>query len=83
MINNGALMNGLAFACRVVFKVVPVEGAQLINGAPQKLAQEMAAEALIALTLTSLRHESSGAASKSAWCWLQRRAHPQTRLGTH
>jgi len=42
--------------------VVPIEGAQLINGAPQKLAQEMAAEALIALTLTSLRHaEAAGA----------------------
>ena len=51
------------FPCdyRIVFKVVPVEGEQLINGAPQKRAQEMAAEALISLTLTSLRqNEAAG-----------------------
>ncbi|KAF5840645.1 hypothetical protein DUNSADRAFT_16018 [Dunaliella salina] len=45
---------------KIVFKVVPVGGEQLINGAPQKQAQEMAAEALIALTLTSLRYQDAG-----------------------
>jgi hypothetical protein len=41
--------------CRLVFKVVPVEGSELVNGAAQKRAGEMAAEALIALTLSRLR----------------------------
>lgn len=39
----------------MVFKIVPIEGSELVNGAPQKKAHEMAAEALIALTLTHLR----------------------------
>lgn len=38
-----------------VFKIVPIEGANWINNAPQKTAGEMHAEALIALTLSRLR----------------------------
>jgi len=41
----------------VVFKVVPIEGAALVNGYPQKKAAEMTGEALVALTLSGLRDE--------------------------
>jgi hypothetical protein len=40
---------------RTVFKIVPIEGSVAVNGAPQKQAGEMAAEALISLTLSRLR----------------------------
>ncbi|GFH05573.1 protein kinase domain-containing protein, partial [Haematococcus lacustris] len=45
----------------IVFKVVPVEGTAMVNNAPQKRAHEMAAEAVIALTLTGLRRPSDAA----------------------
>jgi serine/threonine-protein kinase haspin len=47
---------GEAFkAAGVVLKIVPMEGPQFINDAPQKLAADLQAEALIALTLTRLK----------------------------
>ena len=39
----------------VVLKIVPMEGKELINDASQKLAADLQAEALIALTLTQLK----------------------------
>ncbi len=44
--------------CRIVFKIIPIEGEQLVNNAPQKRAHEMAAEALIALTLSRLKEDT-------------------------
>ena len=39
----------------MVFKIVPMEGAMLVNGEPQKGAAEMLAEVEIALALSALR----------------------------
>lgn len=39
---------------QVVFKLVPMEGGNLINGWPQKGAADLLAEAVIASTLSSL-----------------------------
>ena len=40
---------------QVVFKIVPLEGALLVNGEVQKRSQEILAEVAIALTLSRLR----------------------------
>lgn len=49
-----------------MFKIVPIEGSQLVNGAAQKRADEMAAEALISLTLSRLREPgATGPASSN------------------
>ena len=42
-----------------VLKVIPIEGDRLVNGWPQKKAQEMTGEVLVALTLSSLSSSSS------------------------
>lgn len=43
----------------VVFKIVPMQGETLVNGEPQKRADEIKAEALIALRLSALRPDAS------------------------
>lgn len=40
---------------KVVFKIVPMEGATLVNGEPQKVAEEILAETEITLTLSQMR----------------------------
>eukprot|EP00798_Chlamydomonas_sp_ICE-L_P014639 gene14639-20675_t len=41
----------------IVFKIIPIEGEQLVNEAVQKKAGEMAAEVAISLTLSALNHK--------------------------
>ena len=47
---------------------MPIEGSQLINGSPQKRADEVAGEAIIALTLTHLRHGSIDPGKQNSVC---------------
>lgn len=48
-----------------VFKIVPMEGPQLINNAPQKNAGDLMAEAVIALTLSRLRHDKDASGDRN------------------
>lgn len=43
----------------VVLKIVPMEGSVLVNGEPQKKADEILAEVSITLTLSNLREENA------------------------
>lgn len=43
------------YPLQVVFKIVPLEGALLVNGEVQKRSEEILAEVAIALTLSRLR----------------------------
>jgi hypothetical protein len=45
----------------VVFKLVPMEGGNLINGWPQKGAGDLLGEAVIAITLSGLAEEADAA----------------------
>lgn len=49
----------------VVFKIVPLEGSTLVNGEPQKKAEEILAEAAITLTLSGLREGTTGNMARS------------------
>jgi serine/threonine-protein kinase haspin len=46
---------------QVVFKLVPMEGANLINGWPQKGAGDLLGETVIAITLSGLGEEADAA----------------------
>lgn len=53
----GEGMLGEAYRCGgSVFKIMPIEGAMLVNGAAQRRADEVLAEIKIAHTLSALRH---------------------------
>ena len=57
----------------VVFKLVPMEGDNLINGWPQKKAGDLLAEAIIASTLSGLAEECDAAGAVQTACgavWL-------------
>lgn len=51
---------------QVVFKFVPMEGCNLINGWPQKGAGDLLGEAIIALALTDLRQDRDDAGEAAA-----------------
>jgi serine/threonine-protein kinase haspin len=40
-----------------VFKIIPIEGSQHVNGFPQKKAADLTGEALVSLTLSGLRND--------------------------
>lgn len=56
----------ISAARQVVFKIVPLEGALLVNGEVQKRSQEILAEVAIALTLSRLR-DPTGLTLDTAW----------------
>jgi hypothetical protein len=57
----GEGMLGEAYRCgKTVFKIMPMEGEMLVNGASQKQADEILAEAKIAHTLSGLRTAAPG-----------------------
>ena len=58
------------FPLQVVFKIVPLEGALLVNGETQKRSEEILAEVAIALTLSRLREPTSESpkCSDCGWC---------------
>lgn len=58
---------GEAFkAGNVVLKIVPMEGTVLVNGEPQKRAEEILAEVAITLTLSGLREDTASGPSEAA-----------------
>ena len=50
----------------IVFKIVPIEGACLVNGFPQTQAFQILAEASISLALSGLRHSGPSLAACSS-----------------
>ena len=58
----------ISAARQVVFKIVPLEGAVLVNGEVQKRSEEILAEVAIALTLSRLR-DPTGLTFDTTWLY--------------
>lgn len=68
MVKIGEGTFGEAFkASGLVFKIVPMEGSQPVNGCSQKAAADILAEGVIALTLSKLRDEADDAGGWTGW----------------
>jgi hypothetical protein len=63
-------LGGCDAGAGVVFKFVPIEGANLVNGWPQKGAADLLAEAVIARALTGLAdgEEPDGVCAATSHC---------------